>query len=85
MSNMVVFKLRHKETGLFYQPQQRGVNTSKNGKVYNRKPSRQSWLVISKDNALELGLGLLHGSYARKSELDEWEVVAYELVEIKGK
>ena len=25
MSNMVVFKLRHKETELFYQPQQRGV------------------------------------------------------------
>ena len=85
MATDTVYKLRHIETGLFYQPQQRGINTSKIGKVYNRKPARQSWLAISKENALELGLGLLHGSYARKSELDEWEVVAYELGEIKGK
>ena len=85
MSNMVVFKLRHKETGLFYQPQQRGVNTSKIGKVYNRKPARQSWLAISKENADRLGLETVFRDYSRDCELDEWEVVAYELVEIKGK
>lgn len=81
MATDTVYKLRHIETGLFYHPQQRGINTSKIGKVYNGKPARQSWLVISKENALELGLEVEYRSYARKSELDEWEVVAYKLVE----
>ena len=84
MSNMVVFKLRHKETELFYQPQQRGCNTSTVGKVYNRKPPRVGFLNISKENADRLGLETLFRDYSRDCELDEWEVVAYELVEIKG-
>lgn len=81
MSTGTVYKLRHIETGLFYQPQQRGINTSKIGKVYNSKPARQPWLVISKENALELGLEVGNRRYTRKSELDEWELVAYKLVE----
>lgn len=82
---MVVFKLRHKETGLFYQPQQRRCNTSTVGKVYNRKPARVGFLSISKENADRLGLETEFRDYSRDCELDEWEVVAYELVEIKGK
>lgn len=81
---MVVFKLRHKETGLFYQPQQRGCNTSTDGKVYSRKPARVGFLCISKENADRLGLETEFHKYSRVCELDEWEIVAYELIEIKG-
>ena len=85
MATDTVYKLRHIETGLFYQPQQRGCNTSKVGKVYNRKPARVGFLGISKENADRLGLETVFRDYSRDCELDEWEVVAYELVEIKGK
>ena len=85
MATDTVYKLRHIETGLFYHPKQRGINTSKIGKVYNSKPARQSRLVISKEDALELGLEVRFSSYGRKCELDEWEVVAYKLVECKTK
>ena len=65
MSNMVVFKLRHKETGLFCQPHQRRCNTSTVGKVYNSKPARVGFLSISKENADRLGLETVFRDYSR--------------------
>jgi hypothetical protein len=83
MATDTVYKLRHIETGLFYQPHQRGCNTSTVGKVYNSKPARVGFLSISKENADRLGLETVFRDYSRDCELDEWEVVAYTLEEIK--
>lgn len=76
-----VYKLRHKETGLFYLPQG-DVNTCKVGKVYNRKPARNSWILLSKEVAEELGIECPYHTVGWKTRLDEWEVVTYEIKEI---
>lgn len=85
----VVYKLRHKHTGLFFEPQQYHGNVSKNGKVYsNKKPPRQSFIKIpngveveSDFNVTELPASRHFGSY--KTKLDDWEVIRYTLTEIK--
>lgn len=76
MKNQKVYKLRHKETGLFLDPKGYNCNVSVVGKVYsNRKPPRQT--------SLKLGRSMM-GEYgnSRDTNLEDWEVVEYELVEV---
>lgn len=85
----VVYKLRHKHTGLFFEPQQYHGNVSKNGKVYsNKKPPRQSFIKIPSGvevkgdfDVTQLPASRHFGSY--KTKLDDWEVISYTLTEIK--
>ena len=89
IEKQVVYKLRHKPSGLFFEPQQYHGNVSKNGKVYsNKKPPRQSFIKIpngveveSDFNVTELPASRHFGSY--KTKLDDWEVISYTLTEIK--
>lgn len=75
-----VYKLRHKHTGLFYQPNGTYQTVSKLGKVYsNRRPARQSHITIPYD---------IRGEYDSQfhnaqTKLDDWEVIRYTLTEIK--
>lgn len=89
IEKQVVYKLRHKPSGLFFEPQQYHGNVSKNGKVYsNKKPPRQSFIKIpngveveSDFDVTELPASRHFGSY--KTKLDDWEVISYTLTEIK--
>ena len=75
-----VYKLRHKHTGLFFEPQQYHGNVSKNGKVYsNRRPARQSHITIPCDIRDEYD-SQFHNA---QTKLDDWEVISYTLTEIK--
>ena len=75
-----VYKLRHKHTGLFFEPQQYHGNVSKNGKVYsNRRPARQSYITIPYDIRGECD-SQFHNA---QTKLDDWEVISYTLTEIK--
>ena len=72
-----VYKLRHKHTGLFFEPH---GNVSKNGKVYsNRRPARQSHVTIPYDIRDEYD-SQFHNA---QTKLDDWEVIRYTLTEIK--
>lgn len=73
----VVYKLRHKPTGLYLEPRGCTVNASVLGKVYTRKPPRQNFWGIP----YELR-GCFEEDY-RLTPLDEWEIVEFELKEIK--
>ena len=85
----VVYKLRHKPSGLFFEPQQYHGNVSKNGKVYsNKKPPRQSFIKIPHGVEIENGFDVTQLPKARhqdcyKTKLDDWEVISYTLTEIK--
>lgn len=89
IEQQVVYKLRHKHTGLFFEPQQYHGNVSKNGKVYsNKKPPRQSFIKIPNGvevkgdfDVTQLPASRHFGSY--KTKLDDWEVISYTLTEIK--
>ena len=80
VEKQVVYKLRHKHTGLFYHPNVTYQTVSKLGKVYsNRRPTRQSYITIPYD---------IRGEYDSQfhnaqTKLDDWEVVSYTLTEIK--
>lgn len=89
MSEQVVYKLLHKETGLFFDPQGYQGNVSELGKVYsNKKPPRQSFIhiphgVVPKADYDVSVLPKTNKHYnAYKTELDDWVVVEYNLVEI---
>ena len=85
----VVYKLRHKHTGLFFEPQKYHGNVSKNGKVYsNKKPPRQSFIMIPHGVEIDNGFDITKlPKYKHqdcyKTELDDWEVISYTLTEIK--
>ena len=89
IKEQVVYKLRHKHTGLFFEPQQYHGNVSKNGKVYsNKKPPRQSFIKIPHGVEIENGFDITQLPKARhqdcyKTKLDDWEVISYTLTEIK--
>lgn len=89
VEQQVVYKLRHKYTGLFFEPKQYNGNVSKNGKIYsNNKPPRQSFIKIPHGVEIESGFDITQLSKARypdsyKTELDDWEVISYTLTEIK--
>lgn len=84
-----VYKLRHKHTGLFFEPQQYHGNVSKNGKFYsNKKPPRQSFIKIPHGTEVENGFDVTQLPKAihqdcYKTKLDDWEVIRYTLTEIK--
>lgn len=80
VKQQVVYKLRHKHTGLFFEPQQYIGNVSKNGKVYsNKKPPRQSHITIPYEIRSEFD-SQFHNA---QTKLDDWEVISYTLTEIK--
>lgn len=83
MSNLVAFKLRHKGTGLFFKPNGASSNVSKGGKIFDSPPSRKSSIAINHTLAKELGIECNSYYVSWDTALDEWEVVAYELIEIK--
>ena len=87
----VVYKLRHKDTGLFFEPQKYQGNVSKNGKVYsNKKPPRQSFIMIPHGVEIDNGFDITQlpkykHQECYKTELDDWEVISYTLTETKDK
>lgn len=80
IEKQVVYKLRHKHTGLFYHPNGTYQTVSKLGKVYsNRRPARQSHITIPYDIREEYD-SQFHNA---QTKLDDWEVISYTLTEIK--
>ena len=91
---MIFYRIRHKKSGLFYQPT-RGRYSSKtnlgpNGKVYAKKPSFEhicSPLDVTDRQHEKFGIGELKtrsewcSKYFMKFVRDDWEIVEYELVE----
>lgn len=90
----IVYKVRHKPTGLFYQPVKgrwtgSKSNLSKRGKLYETKqyPKRlyTGGVQVSDNLAKEFKITLenkRYGNYLRTKE-EDWEVVEYKLTEIK--
>ena len=80
VEEQVVYKLMHKDTGLFYHPNGSYQTVTKLGKVYsNRKPARQTHITIPYD---------IRGDYDSQyhnaqTKLDDWIVIEYVLTEIK--
>lgn len=74
----VVYKLMHKDTGLFFEPKGFQGNVSELGKVFsNRKPPRQNFISIPYE---------LRDKYpddSKKTKHEDWIVVEYTLTEIK--
>ena len=80
IKEQVVYKLLHKDTGLFYHPNGTYQTVSKLGKVYsNRRPARQSHITIPYDIRSEYD-SQFHNA---QTKLDDWEVISYTLTEIK--
>ena len=70
----LVYKIRHKETEMFFKsaPVDRN-HLSKTGKVYVKKPSKSNlsdWLCCQVNDR-------------KMSKPDDWELVTYELSEVK--
>jgi len=90
----IVYKVRHKPTGLFYQPVKgrwtgSKSNLSKRGKLYETKqyPKRlhTGGIQVSDNLAKEFKITLENtrwGNYLRTKE-EDWEVVEYKLTKIK--
>lgn len=79
VQEQIVYKLKHKGTGLFYHPNGSYQSVSKLGKVYsNRKPARQSHITIP----YELRDEYPSHYHNAQTKLDDWIVVEYKLVEI---
>lgn len=73
----LVYKLRHKPSGLFLDPRGCTTNASVLGKVYTRKPPRQNFWGIPYE---------LRGDFEESyhpTPLEDWEVVEFELSEVK--
>lgn len=88
---MIVYKVRHIPTGLFYQPvtarwSAEKTSLSVDGKVYTKKnyPKTHTNTPVSKKQSETLGLTTekyrTGGEYILSSPTD-WEVVEYELIE----
>lgn len=77
--SQIVYKLKHKPTGLFYDPKGCTNNASEIGKVFNRKPPRQNFWGVT--NSIKKEMGFLVGY--QETPLEEWEVVEFELIECK--
>lgn len=87
IKEQVVYKLLHKDTGLFYDPKKYQGNVSEMGKVYSKKPARQSFIKIPNGVEVKNGFDVTtlpknrhYGHYDTK--LDDWEVVEYKLVRV---
>lgn len=93
--SIVVYKMRHKPTGLFYQPVKgrwtgSKSNLSKRGKLYETKQYPKTLhtggVQVSDSLAKEFNLILKKSSWGQYLETKEedWEVVEFELIE-RGK
>jgi len=87
VEEQIVYKLLHKDTGLFYDPQKYKGNVSEMGKVYSKKPSRQSFIKVPNGVEVKSGFDVTnlpknrhYGHY--DTNLDDWEVVEYRLVKL---
>ena len=87
IKEQIVYKLLHKDTGLFYDPQKYQGNVSEMGKVYSKKPSRQSFIKVPNGVEVKSGFDVTTlpknrhlGHY--NTNLDGWEVVEYKLVKV---
>lgn len=79
-----VYKLRHKPTGLFYKPT-RGyykTNLSEKGKIYTERSFPKYEITGSMSPTLSIKLGL-KSSLILGIKKEDWEIVEYELKEIK--
>lgn len=87
IKEQVVYKLLHKDTGLFYDPQKYQGNVSETGKVYSKKHARQSFIKVPNGVEVKTGFDVTtlpknrhYGHY--NTNLDDWEVVEYKLVKL---
>lgn len=87
IKEQIVYKLLHKDTGLFYDPQKYQGNVSEMGKVYSKKPARQSFIKVPNGVEVKGGFDVTtlpknrhYGHY--DTNLDDWEVVEYKLVKV---
>ncbi len=87
MSKVKVFyKIRHKETGMYYQPHRHNsIQLSLEGKVYHTMPS----IKVYHDIFVVLGYGEIgKNRYLGGEEISErfnkhsWEIVTFEVVEL---
>ena len=84
IKEQVVYKLRHKHTGLFFDtPDYLLGNLSKTGKVFNTIPPRKGKVTLTKDVAESLGYECVNSTITKSCKLDDWEVISYTLTEIK--
>lgn len=75
----IVYKLVHKATGLFYDPNGSYQTVTEVGKVYSkRKPSRQTHITIP----YELRDKCDSQYHNAQTKLDDWEVLEYKLVKV---
>lgn len=87
-----IYKLRHKPTGLFYQPGER--NLSEKGKTYTKTPSKRwpgYYVELPKDSKVYKKykdildpLNKVAGPVAKwkwvtTATTDDWEIVAYDM------
>ena len=72
----IVYKLRHKHTGLFLDTKGMYLSVSKWGKVYTHKPPKQTHINIPYEIRGEYD-SQFHNAQTR---LDDWEVVEFKLV-----
>lgn len=79
IKEQVVYKLKHKDTGLFYDPNGSYQTVTEVGKVYSkRKPARQSHITIP----YELRDKYDSQYHNVQTKLDDWEVIEYKLVKL---
>lgn len=91
----IVYRIRHKETGLFYQAvkgrwSKHKSNLSKKGRLYISKAMINRpihGIYVSEALRKEFNLPTIENTqtYGNRIETtkDDWEVVEYELIEIK--
>lgn len=79
IKEQVVYKLKHKYTNLFYDPNGSYQTVTEVGKVYSkRKPARQSHITIP----YELRDKYDSQYHNAQTKLDDWEVIEYKLVKV---
>lgn len=74
---MIVYKIRHKPTGLFFRPAKDGPNVSTRGKLYEKRPTLK-WLggILHWPKGEKLTVPK-YQCESRKVVLSEWEIVEY--------
>ena len=85
---MVVYKLKHIPTGLYFTPSRGSGNLSKNGKIYKNKPSLD-WvktirIIFSCRNSMQITNEMLRkyfniqnnkGDVYVKTNPEDWEII----------
>ena len=79
IKEQIVYKILHKDTGLYYEPNGSYQTVSEVGKVYSkRKPARQSHITLP----YEIRDKYDSQYHNAQTKLDAWEVVEYKLVKL---